>query len=162
MLLPKPAQVKGEGIMAPRRVADFLHWAEAYHGRLAEFYRSRGKEAARPEAKVVLDYMARHQDALRRIIEDYEDGASKAVLDTWYKVSPDPKAFRDPEGAGFRADLTGDEAIDLALDLDRSLISMYEQLVRRAETPGLREVLENLLQTERAEEIRLLRSQSRS
>lgn len=147
--------------MAPRRVADFLHWAEAYHARLAEFYRSRGKEAARSEVKIVLDYMARHQDALRRIIEDYERGASKAVLDTWYKISPDPKAFQDPSASGFRPDLTSDEAIDLALDLDHSLISMYEQLIRRAETPGLREVLENLLQAERREEIRLLRSQSR-
>jgi hypothetical protein len=145
--------------MAPRRVIDFLHWAEARHGRLADFFRVREKEAALPEAKTVLRYMARHQQALRQIIEDYERGASRAILDTWYKISPDPKAFQDPATLVFRDDMTPAEVIDLALELDRGLIGMYEQLVRRAESPALREMLENLLQAERSEEIRLMRSQ---
>jgi rubrerythrin len=145
--------------MAPRRVIDFLHWAEKYHGRLAEFYRAREDDVTRPELKSLLEYMARHQDSLRRIIAEYERGASKAILETWYKVSPDPKAFKDPDTCGFRPNMTTGEVIDLALDLDRCLISMYEQLIRRAETQGLREMLENLLQEEQREEIRLMRSQ---
>lgn len=145
--------------MAPRQVIDFLHWAEAYHKRLHDFYAGREHEAARPEVRALLDYMARHQDIVRHVIEEYEKGASQDVLESWYKVSPDPKAFKDPETAGFRADMTTDEVIDLALDLDQSLISMYKMLIRDAESDELREVLENLLQEEEREEVRLLRSQ---
>jgi len=107
----------------------------------------------------LLDYVARHQDILRRVIEDYERGASSAILDTWYKISPDAQAIADPESLEFRATMTTSEVIDLVLALDRGLISMYDQLVRRAETPGLREMFENLLATERREEIRLMRMQ---
>lgn len=146
--------------MAPRRVSDFLHWAEKYHQRLADFYCDRGEDAARPEMKTLLAYMARHQESLRKVIQDYERGASKAVLDTWYKASPDPKAFKNPEAAGFRPNMTTSEVIELALDLDKSLLTMYEILIRNAESQGLREMLQNLLQEERREEVKLMRSQS--
>jgi hypothetical protein len=94
------------------------------------------------------------------VIEEYEKDAPRAVLDTWFKVSPDPKAFRDPETAGFRPDMTTEEVVALAIDLDRSLRDMYGILVRSAESVGLREMLQNLLDEEVREEIRLMGSQS--
>lgn len=145
--------------MAPRQVIDFLHWAENYHKTLGDFYRHREEDAIWPEVKVLLAYMARHQDALCRIIEEYERGASKTVLDTWYKVSPDPKGFKDPETAGFYPGITMGQVINLALDLDKSLISMYELLVRNALSPDLHEMLASLLQAERSDEIRLMRAE---
>ena len=145
--------------MAPRRVIDFLRWAEAYHAKLAEFYERCEDEAARPEVKILMAYMARHQDALRRIIEEYERDGSKALLDTWYKVSPAMNGLRDPDTSGIRPDMTVAEAIDWALDLDRALTGMYEQLIRRAESENLREMLVNLFNAERREEIQLMRAE---
>jgi hypothetical protein len=145
--------------MAPRRTIDFLHWAENYHRRLRDFYEQRRAEAARPEVRTLLQYMAQHQDILARVIGEYESEASRRVLDTWFKVSPDPKAFKDPETAGFRAEMTPGEVIDLALDLDRSLRDMYAILARDAESEDLRDIIRNLLEIENREEIRLLRSQ---
>jgi rubrerythrin len=145
--------------MAPRRMIDFLHWAENYHKRLRQFYESHTKEAARPEVRSLLDYMAQHQAILARVIEEYEKDAPRAVLDTWFKVSPDPKAFKDPDAAGFRADMTTGEVIDLALDLDRSLREMYSVLLRSADSVALREMIQNLIDAENREQVRLLRSQ---
>lgn len=146
--------------MAPRRVIDFLHWAEEYHGKLAAFYERCEDEATRPELKGLMAYMTRHQHTLQRIIEEYERGGAKAVLDTWYKVSPIMNGLRNPDVSRFRPDMTIAEAINLALDLDRALISMYEELIRRAESESLREMLVNLLDEERREEINLMRTQS--
>lgn len=148
--------------MAPRRTIDFLHWARDYHRKLRDFYADREHEATRPEVRTLLEYMAQHQDALAKVIEAYEDGAPKELLDAWFKVSPDPKAFRDPETAGFRADMTTAEVISLALDLDTSLRDMYRVLVRDAESNELKELLEALLADEEREEVRLLRSQADS
>jgi rubrerythrin len=145
--------------MAPRQVIDFLHWAEAYHKRLHDFYEEKEHEALRPEVKALLQYMARHQDILRHVIEEYEKGSSQEVLEAWYKVSPDPKALESVDKTPFRTDMTINEVIDLALDLDRKLIEMYRMLLRDAESESLREVVENLLASEEQEEIRLLRAQ---
>jgi hypothetical protein len=139
---------------------DFLRWAEGYHAELAEFYESCGDKATRPELKRLMNYMARHQDALRRIIEEYERGGSKALLETWYKVSPAMNGLRDPDTSGFHPDMAIGEAIDKALDLDHGLMAMYEELIRRAESESLREMLMNLLDIERREEIQLMRTQS--
>jgi rubrerythrin len=68
--------------------------------------------------------------------------------------------LRDPETSGFRPDMSVSEATDLALDLDHGLIAMYEELVRRAESESLRDMLVNLLDAERREEIQLMRTQS--
>jgi hypothetical protein len=55
--------------------------------------------------------------------------------------------------------MTFAEAIDLALDLDKCLVSMYELLIRNAPVQGLREMLENLLQRERSAEIQMMRAE---
>lgn len=144
--------------MAPRRVIDFLHWAENYHERLAEFYRDREQEAAQTEVKALLSFMAGHQEALRAIIADYERGASRAILETWYKNSPDPQTFKDPNAAGFHPDMTLGEVIDRALELDKSLVSMYEMLLRSAPAEGLSEMLESLLEKERNTEVKVMRA----
>jgi len=145
--------------MAPRRTIDFLHWARDYHQRLRDFYAKREQEATRPEVCTLLEYMWQHQEILAQVIDEYEKEAPAEVLDSWFKVSPDPKAFRDPETAGFRADMTTGEVVDLALNLDQCLRDMYRVLVRDAESTELREMLENLLAEEEGEEVKLLRSQ---
>lgn len=146
--------------MAPRRTIDFLHWARDYHRRLRDFYSNREREALRPETRALLEYMAQHQDILARVIEEYEKDAPRRVLDAWFKVSPDPKAFKDPETAGFRADMTASEVVELALDLDNCLRDMYRVLIRDATSTELRETLSNLLDEEERQEIRMLRSQA--
>lgn len=144
--------------MAPHRVVDFLKWAENYHQRLAEFYREREEEVAEAEVKALLAFMAEHQEALRAIIADYEHGASRAILETWYKNSPDLDSFEDPGTAEFPPDMTLDDAIEQALKLDRSLVSMYEMLLRSAPIEGLSDMLESLLEKERTAEIQVMRA----
>lgn len=145
--------------MAPRRVIDFLKWAESYHAKLADFYRDRSAEVSAPKVKELLVFMARHEDALRKIIADYERGASAAILETWYKPAPALKAFEDSYTAGFKPDMTFGEAIELALDLDKCLVSMYEMLIRNAPAQGLREMLQDLLARERSAEIQMMRAE---
>lgn len=145
--------------MAPRRVIDFLKWAETYHARLAEYFRDQAAGAAAPNTKQLLSFMAAHQDALRHIIADYERGASAAILETWYKPAPDLSAFKDPYTFGIRPNMTVAEAIDLAVELDKSLVSMYELLIRNAPAQNLRDMLEDLLREERRTEILILRTQ---
>jgi len=144
--------------VAPHQVIDFLHWAAGYHTRLHDFYAEKEREAERPEVQALLRYMARHQEILGHIIEAYEKGSSRDVLQTWYKVSPDPKAFETVDASLFRPDMTVEEVIDLALDLDKRLLDLYRMLVPDAESDRLREAIGNLLADEEQEEIRLLRA----
>lgn len=54
--------------------------------------------------------------------------------------------------------MTLGEVIDRALDLDKSLVAMYEMLLRSAPAEGLSEMLESLLEKERNTEVKVMRA----
>ncbi|MBX3178873.1 MAG: hypothetical protein KF886_16075 [Candidatus Hydrogenedentes bacterium] len=145
--------------MAPRQFIFFLKWAAQFHKDLQDFYHIRSREALSPEVETLLKYLARHEAALARIIEAYEEDAPPNVLEAWFKVAPDLRAVHFPEEFEFKPDATVDEIIDKAVAIDESLIAIYKMLLRQAGAGGLQEVLQDLLAEEQREEIRLLTSQ---
>lgn len=144
--------------MAPRRMIDLLKHAEAFHHKLSVFYAFQSRETHNDALRTLLQYMSRHEDILEHAIQSYEDGASKSVLDSWFKVSPDFSRFPHLEDLELGGEMTADEVVDLALALDNVLIAMYEELQREAVSADLREALDSLLDMERREEIRLMRA----
>lgn len=144
--------------MGPRRLIDFLNAAAAFHHRLSELYKAQSTVAEKEDVKLLLQYMSRHEKALEDLIHVYEDDASKAVLESWFKVAPAAARFPDPEELDFRPDLSLDEVMDRARRLDDSLIAMYESLERSAPSEAIKDTLHDLLQEERRSEVRMLRS----
>lgn len=145
--------------MAPRQFIDFLTWAEAHHQELRDFYAARAEEASRPEVKTLLQYMTRHEDILRQLIAEYEEGAPDDILEMWFKVSPDLKAVKHPDEIGLRADMSVNEVIDKALELDDSLIEVYKALQREVMTEEVGAAIADLLDQEEREEVKLMRTQ---
>lgn len=144
--------------MAPRQFIFFLKWAAEFHKDLREFYERKSKEVLSPEVETLLQYLSRHEASLAEIIEAYEDDAPQAVLDAWFKVAPELRAVRQPADLEFGPDATVDEVMDKALEMDNSLISVYQMLIRQAVPERLREVLQNLVEEEQREEKHLLKS----
>lgn len=145
--------------MAPRKFIFFLKWAAQFHADLQDFYQNRSKEALSPEVEYLLHYLSGHEASLSRIIEAYEFDAPPAILEAWFKVSPDLRAVHFPEDYEFAPNATVDEVIQKAMAIDESLIAMYQMLMRQTESEHLREVLEDMVADERREEMRLLNSQ---
>lgn len=145
--------------MPPKQTIDFLRAAEAYHKELAELYASEAEVAQRPEVRQLLAYMGRHEDILRHLIDDYEQGASAEIMDTWFMSSPETPGLGRPEAAGFRPDMSAGEVIEMALKLDEVLMKMYKVLISEAVNDELKDALHALLQEEEREDIRLLRSE---
>ena len=144
--------------MAPRRMIDLLRHAESFHHDLSVFYAFQSREIQDATLRTLLQYMSRHEDILEHAIQSYEEGASKSILDSWFKVSPDFSQFPHLEDLELGDEMTAEEVVDLALALDNVLIAMYEELQREAVSADLREALENLLDMERHEEIKLMRA----
>ncbi|GMV94630.1 MAG: hypothetical protein AMXMBFR82_44080 [Candidatus Hydrogenedentota bacterium] len=143
--------------MAPLRLIDVLKKAEAFHRDLSHYYQSHIAETKDEQIRVLLDYLSRHEAYLQHCLEEYEHGASRGVLEAWFKVSPDLRAFPRIEKFRFGADLTSEELVELGLDLDRFLISVYRELIERSISTPLREALTDLLEMEQREEIKVMR-----
>lgn len=146
--------------MAAKRMIDFLREAEAFHEELHRLYESLEHEAFREDVKALLTYMSVHQEAIARCLRDYERGAGRKVLDAWFKVAPDvthPTEWRRLE---LRPDTTPSEVVAYAMKMDASLMAMYETLLREAVSQDLRDALQNILDIEQREEVKLLRTSS--
>ena len=141
--------------MAPRQFIFFLKWAAQFHKDLQDFYHIRSREALSPEVETLLKYLARHEAALARIIEAYEEDAPPNVLEAWFKVAGPALCIWKIR---IKPDATVDEIIDKAVAIDESLIAIYKMLLPggRGRPAG---VLQDLLAEEQREEIRLLTSQ---
>ncbi len=143
--------------MAPLRLIDVVKKAETFHRDLSLFYQSRMSETHDEQIQVLLDYLSRHEAHLQHCLEEYERGTSRSVLETWFKVSPNLRAV--PRVQRFRggAKMGRDELIQLGLELDRFLISVYKELIARAISAQLRDALSDLVEMEQREEIRVMR-----
>jgi hypothetical protein len=144
--------------MAPRRLVDFIKSAETYHRDLSAHFQSHIAEAPDEELRMLLEYLSRHEASLQHCLEDYERGASKSVLEAWFKVSPDMIHFPRIDKLEFRPGMSREEVVECEMELDRFLIGMYKELIGRANSIPLRETLMDLLAMEQREEIKMMRS----
>lgn len=144
--------------MPPQRMRDFLDATADFHKELGDFYEKSSAGAKDEEIRVLLEYIGHHERALEKIVREYEAGSSKGVLDAWFKVSPARAGFPHPELLAISDDMSADDIIDRALQLDDALVYVYEELARQAELQEVRDVANDLLDQEKREKIRLLRS----
>ena len=144
--------------MAPLRLIDVLRKAEVFHRDLSYYYQSHVAETQDEEIRLLLEYLSRHEAYLQHCLQEYERGASKGVLEAWFKISPNLRAFPRIEQFRFGNDMKREDLVQLGLDLDRFLISVYRELVGRAISTPLREALTDLIEMEHREEIKVMRS----
>ena len=68
-----------------KQTKDVLDYARTFHRQLSEYYDSLSKLAEKQRVKMLLDYLSRHEKHLDEILADYEEDASKKVMNTWLK-----------------------------------------------------------------------------
>jgi hypothetical protein len=146
--------------MAPLRLIDVLKKAEVFHRDLSYYYHARIAETQDEDIRALLDYLSRHEAYLQHCLEEYERGASRSVLEAWFKVAPDLRAVPRIEQFRFGNDMIREDVVQLGLDLDRFLIAIYRELAGRAVSTQLREALTSLIDLEQREAIKVMRGVS--
>lgn len=121
--------------MRYNQVKDLIAWVEAYHGRLAEQYRTKADAAESERLQMVLSYLADHetrmQAGLRAIFDEWHE--KRDVLETWFD---DPNDFPQPPQLEELADKPVGDSIDAvmasAVEAHRTLEALYRHRVDRA------------------------------
>lgn len=138
---------------------DVLDHARAFHRQVSEFYDQLSQQNQKQRIKMLLDYLSRHEKHLEESLALYEEQVSSGILKTWFQYPP-PKETLDIcvnmslEG---REDLTVEQVIELALQLDECLVDLYRAMIESADTEEVKAVFQNLLEMEKQEEIDMVR-----
>ncbi|MHC4874548.1 MAG: hypothetical protein ACYTFY_22065 [Planctomycetota bacterium] len=137
--------------MAYKQMHDLLECAQRFHHSLAEFYTTLETKVDEARVKMLLGYMKRHELYLEECIAIYEADANLAVTDTWLKYEPSVELETFLENLKASSDMSIDEVVEIALDLDSYLIEFYKMIVESAPSEDIRAVFNSMLKIEERE-----------
>lgn len=72
--------------MGPKRLADILNQVGDLHRLLSERYAELSAEAAHEDVKLLLAHLCRIEQYMEHCLQEYQRGADKVVLESWFRV----------------------------------------------------------------------------
>ncbi len=137
-------------------VTHIIDRIRALHQQLADRFERAGAELPRERARLVLDYIGRHERHLAEALEKYQATASRAVLDTWFKNTPG----RPVEECLDQVRLDAKDPASIlrsVLAMDRCLVDSFRRIAESAAAQEVKEFFQQLVAMEEREEHRLVR-----
>lgn len=141
--------------MAIVTVGDILKHAQRFEEELADYYRAVSEKSKREGVRMLADYMSRHRirpnEALAKLPTDMVRRISSEPL----RYDPEVASCRCFEGIDLPPGATAQEVLNVALRLDRCLISLYRQAAAQTGDEQVRSLLESLIAREELDEVEL-------
>ena len=141
--------------MAVTNVACVLRRASDFEHQLMTYYLDLAEQSTREGVRLLTDYMARHRRRLAEALERFpaEEYCRISALPLRYEpVSSECDHF---DARVLPADATAAEVLDIAIEFDECLISLYAQVAQQDLEPKVKELFESLVHREERDEILL-------
>lgn len=133
------------------QIRDLLDQVRGFHGELANYYAQLSGAVAQERVKLLLEYLSSHERNLEAGLADYEDDASRAVLETWVDETECSRMLASCRATQLTRDMSVEDVAKLAMQIDECLIRTYRHLAEEAEPDSVRDVFRNLVTLEEGE-----------
>ena len=143
--------------MSPLRVVDILKRAVEFHQMLVDFYSGLEKISENENVKLLVNYMARHENVLKDLLSHLTKEQIKQISDQMIKYEPEFPTCRTFENIKIGKYSNVDDVIEAGLTLNQCLINLYHHMVEVAPTEAVKSLFSNLETMEVAEKKRLAR-----
>ena len=133
---------------------DILDHARDFHRRLIRFYNSLKHSVEDEITLKLIEDLVEHEKQLEHRLADYEENAASDTMNTFFKymVATTDQTFENY----FIPELVDTEYVIKATRyFDENLMRFYEGMAQRAMSADVTEMLENLRELERREQISL-------
>ena len=148
--------------MEIKTYADLIDWTRTLHSHLARCLAESATEHEEIRARSLLDYLATHEGVLEKTVEGFESEADQRALKTYVYdlLSHKPiQTHRTCDHPYTKLDFDG--ICREIFDFHDQVTSLYQYLADEAEIPETQELMENLLNLERHEAMRMAREVGR-
>jgi rubrerythrin len=135
---------------------DVIDHVEDFHHQAGRLYAELRQRASNQRVRMLLDYLARHQESLARKICEFKQDSSKVVLNSWFKYTHDEDILKPLQAVDRQSDLDFEAALDLAVRLDEQLLELYQEMAERARSSEVKDIFNNLLLREMEEKQKLM------
>lgn len=139
-----------------KQTRDVIEKARAFHSDLASFYHRLEAVAEKERVKMVLDWLASHEERMEAKLAEVEASTAKRMLDSWYQYPPDATVQEAVARLDVRPDMRAQDVICMALHLDENLLRLYKRAADTASMNEVRDVFESLLEEGKKEREKLV------
>lgn len=148
--------------MQVETLRDVLKWTREFHQHLADCMQHCADQNESERAKLLLEYLAEHEQTLVGVLEGFSNTADENALDTWcYEYLDKHPIIRHEMCDKPYAEMHAGEIITEISHQHGQVIELYRYLRNRAETVTTQELLDQLLSLEQHEIMCMAQSANR-
>ena len=142
-------------------IQDVVDFAGKLHAALSDQYAELEQLSSSERARLMLDYLNRHEQNLAQAMDKYEGDMTQGIASLWLQDVPELQSDELVEKVR-GIDLGNvDNIIGVALDVDEYLIKLYQRMAVEVDSDTGREVFKSLIKLEDNERHRLSRADFR-
>ncbi len=141
-----------------KKLKDVIDFSRELHSQLGQQYAELEQLATSERARMMLDYLQRHERHLAETLKQYEDEAANGIIETWMQAAPELH-LEDLVNKVRDVPLNNVEAIvATALEVDDCLVKIYRDIAENSDLGDIKELAQNLMQLENSEEHKISRN----
>lgn len=137
---------------------DVLEHARSFHQRVSDFYHRLSDQTDQQRLKLLLDYMAQRERELARALDQFTEGSSREVLDTWFQFCCDDETLKLCPEALLYDDMSPEQIIRAGVALSQCFIDLFGEIANTSDSETVRTVFQSLLESEQREQKKLVRN----
>lgn len=139
-------------------IQDVVDFARKLHSALSDQYAELEQLSSSERARLMLDYLNRHEQNLAQAMGKYEGDMKQGIAALWLQDVPELQSDELVEKVR-GVDLGNvDNIIAVALDVDEYLIKLYQRMADEVDSDAGRDVFKSLIKLEDSERHRLSRA----
>jgi hypothetical protein len=143
--------------MASETVSDIILRIRGLHRQLGAYYMAVSETSTRERVKLLLNHIGRHERNLEQALLQYQQQASRAVLESWYKTALGNPLDPCLERAVITPDSKLADVVRTVLAADQCLVSQFRHLAESAPSEEVRTLFQKLVTIEEREEHQFVR-----
>ena len=141
-----------------KQVREFVDFGKHLHGKIKELYEDLNEHAQLERVKLLLDFLSRHEQHMEESLARFEKESRHGILEAWLEYSPGLDVDKVMDRFRLRENPSSDEIIQIAMDFDDALVSLYREVAEKANNSKVKALFNNLLQLEESEKIQVARA----
>lgn len=146
--------------MSYQRVCDILSRVHTFHEELRAYYEGLAADSRDERFELLLQEMKGQENNFARCLERYTPEATQGILETWLQFVPDDSVRAALAENDLEPDMSPNEVVRRALEVNRELKELHRQLADQTSAPRVQELFRDLLVLEDGKDARVSWSMS--
>ena len=156
--LPHPQKTSGTNMTPYQQGIEFIDYVRSFHHSLSEFYSNLKNDTQKEKVKMILDYLSEHECKMESTLFEFRESVSKKVSKTWFSFIESNQSWKCLENIQFKGEMSIDEIVEKAVELDECLISLYKHLSDYSSVAEVKSFFESMSDMESHEMRKIIRS----